>query len=115
MGRFDTPGTYFPALPRPGGRPYSAASGLYIALVIQIPAVTALTPSAHLPPRRSTRSPLEVVRVLSHPKHRVAATKADLKAILSDHIRCFALTMVCGMFVRQKGIAPWNLQQLRAL
>ena len=70
---------------------------------------------AYLPPRRSTRSPLEVVRVLSHPKHRVAATKTDLKTISSDHIRCFALTMVCGMFVRQKGIAPWNLQQLRAL
>ena len=63
---------------------------------------------AHLPPRRSTRSPLEVVRVLSHPKHRVAATKADLTPILSDHIRCFALTMVCGMFVRQNGTAPWN-------
>ena len=28
--------------PRPGGRPQSAASGLFIALVIQIPAVTAL-------------------------------------------------------------------------
>ena len=29
-------------LPRPGGRPQSAASGLFIALVIQIPAVSAL-------------------------------------------------------------------------
>ena len=64
---------------------------------------------AYLPTRRSTRSPLEVVRVLSHPKHRVAATKADLKTILTDHIRCFFLTMVCGMFVRQNGTAPWNL------
>ena len=64
---------------------------------------------AHLPPRRPTRSPLEVVRVLSHPKHRVAATKADLKTILSNHIGCFALTMVCGMLVKQNGTAPWNL------
>ena len=34
--------------PRPGGRLNSAASGLFIALVIQIPAVSAMGPSAHL-------------------------------------------------------------------
>ena len=70
---------------------------------------------AYLATRRPTGSPLEVVRVLSHPKHRVAATKADLKAISSDHISCFFLTMVCGMFVKQNGTAPWNLQQLPTL
>ena len=37
-------------LPRPGGRPQSAASGLFIALVIQIPAVSALgKPSVYGP------------------------------------------------------------------
>ena len=38
----------FEYLPRPGCRPQSTASGLYIALVIQIPAVTALAISTSM-------------------------------------------------------------------
>ena len=38
-------------LPRPGSRPQSAASGLFIALVIQIPAVSVLGRAGHWPCR----------------------------------------------------------------
>ena len=53
-------------LPRPVGRPQSAANGLFIALVIQIPTVSALVGSAALSHRVDQRERETLSITLSH-------------------------------------------------